>query len=207
MASKKLPINRGFYAQDTLIVAKDILGKMFVRYTPNGVLVGRIVETEAYRGTDDPSSHSYRGKTSRNEVMFGKPGITYVYFTYGNHHCLNIVTEKPEIPAAVLIRAIEPTKGIETMKRNRDVEKNIDISSGPGKLTKALQITRNDNNLDVTDPSSKINIFEPDEEEKFQIVQTTRVGIRLAQEFPWRFYIKGNPHVSKKQARFDLKNK
>jgi DNA-3-methyladenine glycosylase len=172
---------------------------VLVRRTPLEVFTGKIVETEAYRGTDDPASHSFRGKTNRNEVMFGKPGITYVYFTYGNHHCLNIVTERTDIPAAVLIRSIEPLKGIETMKRNRSVEKIIDVASGPGKLTKAFQITREDNNIDVTDFSSNISIHTPVEEKSFQIVQTTRIGIRLAQEFPWRFYIKENPHVSKRK--------
>ena len=199
MTFEKQPINRRFYTRDTLKVAKAILGKVLVRRTPLGILTGKIVETEAYRGTDDPASHSFRGKTSRNEVMFGKPGITYVYFTYGNHHCLNIVTEKTDIPAAVLIRAIEPLKGLESMKRNRSVEKIIDVASGPGKLTKAFQITREDNNIDVTDSSSNISIHTPAKEKSFQIVQTTRIGIRLAQEFPWRFYIKENPHVSKRK--------
>jgi|TARA_B100000315_G_scaffold47446_1_gene42271 DNA-3-methyladenine glycosylase len=199
MTFEKQPINRRFYTRDTLKVAKAILGKVLVRRTPLEVFTGKIVETEAYRGTDDPASHSFRGKTNRNEVMFGKPGITYVYFTYGNHHCLNIVTERTDIPAAVLIRSIEPLKGIETMKRNRSVEKIIDVASGPGKLTKAFQITREDNNIDVTDSSSNISIHTPAEEKSVQIVQTTRIGIRLAQEFPWRFYIKENPHVSKRK--------
>ena len=199
MTFEKQPINRRFYTRDTLKVAKAILGKVLVRRTPLGILTGKIVETEAYRGTDDPASHSFRGKTGRNKVMFGKPGITYVYFTYGNHHCLNIVTERTDIPAAVLIRSIEPLKGIETMKRNRSVEKIIDVASGPGKLTKAFQITREDNNIDVTDSSSNISIHTPAEEKSVQIVQTTRIGIRLAQEFPWRFYIKENPHVSKRK--------
>ena len=199
MTIEKQPINRRFYTRDTLKVAKAILGKVLVRRTPLEVFTGKIVETEAYRGTDDPASHSFRGKTNRNEVMFGKPGIAYVYFTYGNHHCLNIVTERTDIPAAVLIRSIEPLKGIETMKRNRSVEKIIDVASGPGKLTKAFQITREDNNIDVTDFSSNISIHTPVEEKSFQIVQTTRIGIRLAQEFPWRFYIKENPHVSKRK--------
>ena len=199
MTIEKQPINRRFYTRDTLKVAKAILGKVLVRRTPLEVFTGKIVETEAYRGTDDPASHSFRGKTNRNEVMFGKPGITYVYFTYGNHHCLNIVTERTDIPAAVLIRSIEPLKGIETMKRNRSVEKIIDVASGPGKLTKAFQITREDNNIDVTDFSSNISIHTPVEEKSFQIVQTTRIGVRLAQEFPWRFYIKENPHVSKRK--------
>ena len=199
MTFEKQPINRRFYTRDTLKVAKAILGKVLVRRTPLEVFTGKIVETEAYRGIDDPASHSFRGKTNRNEVMFGKPGIAYVYFTYGNHHCLNIVTERTGIPAAVLIRSIEPLKGIETMKRNRSVEKIIDVASGPGKLTKAFQITREDNNIDVTDSSSNISIHTPAKEKSFQIVQTTRIGIRLAQEFPWRFYIKENPHVSKRK--------
>ena len=147
------PVPRRFYNRDTLIVAPELLGKLLVRRESSGLLVGKIVETEAYRGVDDPASHSYRGKTPRNAVMFGAPGIAYVYFTYGNHYCLNAVTEDEGTPAAVLIRAVEPLEGVDLMMRNRGVEKLTEVGSGPGKLTKALQITREQNGCDLTDPT------------------------------------------------------
>lgn len=193
------PVPRRFYNRDTLTVAPELLGKLLVRGVSSELLVGRIVETEAYRGVDDPASHSYRGKTPRNAVMFGPPGIAYVYFTYGNHYCLNAVTEEEGTPAAVLIRAVEPLEGVDVMKRNRGVEKITEVGSGPGKLTRALQITREQNGCDLTDPSSELKICEPSEViGVFETVRTTRIGIRLAQDKPWRFYVKGNPHVSRK---------
>ncbi|MFQ6134229.1 MAG: DNA-3-methyladenine glycosylase [Nitrososphaerales archaeon] len=198
MSIAKTPVDRSFYARDTITVTKDILGRLLVRRTPEDLLIGRIVEAEAYRGADDPASHSYRGRTRRNEVMFGKPGVAYVYFTYGNHYCLNVVTEQAGVAAAVLIRAVEPLVGIEVMKKNRGVGSLTDLASGPGKLTKAFQITREDNGRDVTDASSPLTVCEPAELEEFKVVQTTRIGIRVARERPWRFYIQGNPHVSKR---------
>ena len=193
------PVPRRFYNRDTLIVAPELLGKLLVRRESSGLLVGKIVETEAYRGVDDPASHSHRGKTPRNAVMFGAPGIAYVYFTYGNHYCLNAVTEDEGTPAAVLIRAVEPLEGVDLMMRNRGVEKLTEVGSGPGKLTKALQITREQNGCDLTDPASDLKICEPSEAGKvFETVRTTRIGIRLAQDKLWRFYVKGNPHVSRK---------
>ncbi len=198
MSTAKTPVNRTFYERYTVTVAKEILGRLLVKRTPQGLLTGRIVEAEAYRGVDDPASHSYRGRTKRNEVMFGKPGVAYVYFTYGNHYCLNVVTEQDSVPAAVLIRAVEPLTGIEVMKKNRGVQRLIDLASGPGKLTKAFQITREDNGRDVADASSPLTVCQPAKPEEFKVVQTTRIGIRVATELPWRFYIQGNPHVSKK---------
>ncbi len=198
MSYTKDLVKRIFYENDTLTVARDILGKVLVRRTSEDLLMGRIVETEAYRGVDDPASHSYRGRTKRNEVMFGMPGVTYVYFTYGNHYCLNIVTEQKEVPAALLIRALEPLAGIEVMKKNRGLSRITDLTNGPGKLTKAFQIIYEHNGIDVTDPSSPIVIYEPSENKDFNVVQTTRIGIKVATERPWRFYIRGNPYVSRK---------
>ncbi len=160
-------VSRSFYEDDTRVVTKEILGKLLVRSSSEDLIMGRIVETEAYRGVDDPASHSFRGRTRRNEVMFGKPGVTYVYFTYGNHYCLNIVTEQKGVPAALLIRALEPLTGIEVMKKNRGLSRIVDLTNGPGKLTKAFQIIREHNGIDVTDPSSPIVIYEPSENKDF----------------------------------------
>jgi DNA-3-methyladenine glycosylase len=192
------PLKPIFYERDTLLVARDLLGKNLVRCLSNRLLVGRIVETEAYRGSDDPASHSFRGRTKRNEVMFGKPGIAYVYFTYGNHYCLNVVTEKEGIPAAVLIRAVEPLEGIEDMKLNRKVERLTEVGSGPGKLTKAFQITKSENGVDVTNILSPLIISKGSENNQFEAVQTTRIGIKVATKKPWRFYILRNPYISRK---------
>jgi DNA-3-methyladenine glycosylase len=198
MVAANDPLPRSFYARSTLTVAPQLLGKILVRSTSNGRMTGRIVEVEAYRGADDPASHSYRGKTRRNSVMFGEPGIAYVYFTYGNHHCLNFVTEKEGIPAAVLIRAVEPLEGIEAMKTNRGVDKLTALASGPGKLTKAFQITRAENGCNLTDSEAGLTVHEPREKKRFEIIQTARIGIRVALDKSWRFYIQGNPHVSKR---------
>jgi len=192
------PIEPLFYKRDTVSVAHDLLGKNLVRRLADSLLIGRIVETEAYRGSDDPASHSFRGMTKRNEVMFGKPGKAYVYFTYGNHYCLNIVIEEEGVPAAVLIRAIEPLEGIEEMRKNRGVENILEIASGPGKLTRAFQITKSENGSDVTKMSSLLTLCEAIENQQFEIVKTTRIGIKVATELPWRFYIRGNPYISRK---------
>jgi len=161
-------------------------------------MVARIVEVEAYRGRDDPASHAFRGLTPRNAPMFGEPGHAYIYFTYGNHYCLNITTQKPGSPGAVLVRAVEPLEGIALMRRFRPNVPDIQLTSGPGKLTKALAIDKALNEQDmtikgplyVTDPGPK----------SFEIRQSTRVGVSLGKERPWRFYINGNPYVSRRHG-------
>jgi DNA-3-methyladenine glycosylase len=130
----KRRLDRKFYNHPTLKVAKELLGKYLVIEKDGNYVSGKIVETEAYIGPDDPASHAYRGMTPRNKIMFGHPGYAYVYFTYGMHHCLNFVTERKRFPAAVLIRALEPTDGIEVMKKRRKVG---DPSLGWGLVLKA----------------------------------------------------------------------
>jgi len=188
-------LKRNFYARNSVEVAKELLGKLLVRELPEGRLIGKIVEVEAYRGSDDPASHAYRGKTPRNEVMFSKPGLAYIYFTYGMHYCLNVKAEKEGIPGAVLIRALEPLEGIKIMKKNRQTEKIKELTNGPAKLTKAMKITKELNGWDLT-KGKKLFICKPVFEEKFEIVTTSRIGISAGTEKPWRFYIKGNPFVS-----------
>ncbi len=192
---KALP--RRFYTRDTLTIAKELLGKHLIRYTLGMKLGGRIVEVEAYGGSDDPASHAYRGVTPRNQLMFRKGGFAYVYFTYGKHYCFNVVTGKQNVPGAVLIRALEPNEGLGTMKKNRRTRDVLNLTNGPGKLTEALNITGKQNGLDLT-RSKKLFICKSEEKEKFEVVFTKRIGIRVGVDKPWRFYLEDNRFVSRK---------
>jgi len=189
-----MKLGRQFYARSTEKVAKDLLGKILVYRTPKGVLKGKIVETEAYFSNNDPASHAYRKKTKRNYVMFNEPGTCYMYFTYGNHWMLNIVTEKVGVAGAVLIRALEPLEGIDIMKRNRGVNNITELTNGPGKLTKAFGLGKNHYGIDMT----KSNLYVENSREKPKIVTTTRIGISVGKEMPLRFYIKDSKFVSRK---------
>lgn len=191
------PLPRRFYIRETLTVAEELLGKKLVRHTDNTRLVGKIVEVEAYRGSDDLGSHAYRGMTPRNRLMFGKGGFAYVYFTYGMHYCFNVVTERQNAPGAVLIRALEPLNGIETMRKNRGNKNLLNLTNGPAKLTEAMNITKKQNGLDLT-RSKELFICEPKVKEKFEVVSTKRIGIKGGADKPWRFYIKNNKSVSRK---------
>lgn len=196
MPYKKLP--RSFYLRPTLTVAKDLLGKFLVRRSGKQTLIGKIVEVEAYLGEKDPASHTYRGKTKRNEVMFKEGGHLYVYFTYGMHFCANVVTEKEGIGHAVLLRAIEPVEGIELMKKNRGFttdKPDKNLTNGPAKLCEALGIARNENGTDLL--GVKIFITPGESILKKQIIQSTRIGIKKGVEKRWRFYIKVNEFVSR----------
>jgi DNA-3-methyladenine glycosylase len=156
---------------------------------------GRIVEVEAYRGLDDPASHAFRGQTARNAPMFGEPGHAYIFFTYGNHYCLNITTQAIGTPGAVLIRAIEPMRGLQIMRRLRPNVSDSNLTNGPGKLTKALGIDSAVNEVDMTKPG-QLFIAESDEE-SFKIAKSARVGISHGTDRLWRFHILGNPCVSR----------
>ena len=134
MKTDARPLALHFYNRSTLVVARELLGCNILFRNNDTLFSGRIVETEAYIGMDDPACHAAVGKTTRNAVMFGPPGISYVYFIYGMYNCLNVVTEEDGYPAAVLIRAIEPIKGIEVMQQNRNKTRLKDLGSGPGKL-------------------------------------------------------------------------
>ena len=185
------PLKRSFFERPTLKVAPDLLGKTIVlRQSRQKQKVGIIVEVEAYT-KDDPACHAARGKTSRNEVMFGPGGFSYVYFIYGMYHCLNFVTEKKETPGAVLIRALEIP------------DKDPRIASGPGKLCKYLKITKEHNSTDCCDEDSMLIVINNNflKNKKITIVQTTRIGISQAAEYPWRWYIDESRAVSKKDSR------
>ena len=174
-----------FYQRDTVIVAKDLLGKKLVRKIGNYEMSGIIIETEAYRHKDDPASHAFRKITDRNKVMFGEVGIAYVYFTYGMHYCFNVVAKKSKIPAgAVLIRGINPEKGIEKMEKNRNTKNLKNLTNGPAKLTQALEITKEQYGVDLT---KKLKIYIEDGMHIKKIKKSTRVGIKNGKEMLWNF--------------------
>ena len=174
-----------FYQRDTVIVAKDLLGKKLVRKIGNYEMSGIIIETEAYRHKDDPASHAFRKITDRNKVMFGEVGIAYVYFTYGMHYCFNVVAKKSKIPAgAVLIRGINPEKGIEKMEKNRNTKNLKNLTNGPAKLTQALEITKEQYGVDLT---KKLKLYIEDGIYIKKIKKSTRVGIKNGEEMLWNF--------------------
>jgi DNA-3-methyladenine glycosylase len=194
-------LDRSFYDRPTLKVAVDLIGKVLVRRLNGRNLAGKIVETEAYVGPSDLASHASRGKTPRTAVMFGPPGVSYVYMIYGFYFCLNAVTESEGHPAAVLIRALEPLENIRTMRTLRsNPQRDTNIASGPGKLCMALSIDKNLNAVDLA--AGKLWI-EDRSLEVCAIDAGPRVGVDYAGEYkdkPWRFYERGNPHVSRTRA-------
>jgi DNA-3-methyladenine glycosylase len=204
----KLP--RSFYLRPTLTVAKDLLGKYLIRKLGRRQLIGKIVEVEAYL-YNDPASHSYPGKTKRNEVMFSEGGHLYVYFTYGMHFCCNVVTEKKDKGCAVLIRAVEPGENIVVMQHLRkiDISKNqFNLTNGPAKLCQAFDLGRKENGTDLCGEkiwigTKKLSAPRPSIKahgsslSSIRVLSSTRVGITNGSEHKWRFYIKGNQWVSK----------
>lgn len=193
------PLPTEFYLQDTREAAKKLLGQLLVRTLPGGeVLSGVIVETEAYL-KDDPACHAYKGQTPRNAMMFGPPGHAYVYFTYGLHMMLNLVCAPEGTAEAVLVRALEPAEGIESMRVHRGgLAETKQLTNGPGKLAQALALTRLDHNgLDITALGSELYVL-PRPSAPFEIVETTRIGISQGMELPWRYYVRGNAYVSRK---------
>ncbi len=203
----KNKLDRCFYHRPTLEVARQLLGKEIVHETTKGIMRGRIVEAEAYIGAIDKAAHCYQNKrTTRTEVMFGPPGHAYVYLIYGMYHCFNIVTQAEGEAAAVLIRAVEPIEGTELMVHNRYVKSIGDLTraqvknltNGPGKLCGAMGIDRGLNGADLCDDSFYLT---EGADEPFEMITSKRINIDYAEEaidFPWRFYIKNNPHVSRK---------
>jgi len=200
--SKLTRLKRSFYKRDVLTVAKELLGKILVRTDSKILLAGKIVEVEAYDGSFDQAAHTYIGMTKRNEIMFGVGGYLYVYFTYGAHYCCNVVTGVKGQGTAVLIRALEPVNGIEKMHLNRygkyppDEKDKYNLTSGPGKVCKALGITRKDYGEDLV--RGRIYLLNREKIPDDKIVRTKRIGIKKSTELDWRFYIKDNPFVSRK---------
>ena len=189
----KLP--RSFYARPTLRVARDLLGKRLVRNYRSRRLSGIIVETEAYRGPEDVASHARHGEASRAAPMFGEPGHAYVYFTYGMYHCMNCVSEPKGSGTGILIRALEPAEGIETMRCRRGPKiSDHNLTNGPGKLAIALDITAKLNREDLL--GERLWIEEAPVVPSRKVGKSARVGISRGREYDWRFYIKDNPYVS-----------
>ena len=202
MTQKKNKIPKKFYERELHRVAKELLGKILVRKIGTVAVSGRIVEVEAYDGANDEASHSFKGRTMRNDVMFRGGGLLYVYFTYGMHFCANVVVGKEGDGKALLIRALEPMDGIELMAKNRFEKKNIterefiNLANGPAKLCKALSIYKNDNGKSLV--SDEIFIEEAEPVPDSEIIRTVRIGIKKSVDLQWRYYIKGNRFVSKK---------
>ncbi len=193
-------LKRDFFARDTLAVARDLLGQRLVRLLDGRRLSGRIVEVEAYVGEQDQASHARPGRTRRNAPMYGPPGHAYVYFIYGMHHCFNVVTEREGFPAAVLVRALEPLEGIDEMRAQRGGRPDLPLSSGPARLCQALDLDRRFDGVDLCAPNARLflekDINVPDE----TIATGPRIGVRgdqVAVTAPWRFYVRGNRHVSR----------
>jgi len=194
-----LPLSQSFFGRDTLIVARELLGKTLVRNPDGQRLSGLIVETEAYLGQNDSANHASKGRTPRTAVMFGPPGIAYVYFVYGMHYMFNVVTEAEGAPCAVLLRAIEPLQGRQTMQTLRG-HKLHHLTDGPARLCQALAIDRRFNRWDLTQGESlwlEDAPAIPDE----RVTAGSRIGIAYAsteaQQAPWRFWIKDNGYVSR----------
>lgn len=190
---RRLP--RPFYARPSTEVAPDLLGRLLVLRPPGGGrLVARIVETEAYE-EGDPASHSFRGRTERNAVMFGEPGHLYVYFTYGMHFCMNVVTGRSGEGSAVLLRAAEPLEGLDAMARRRGTRNARLLCSGPARLCEAFGVTRRQDGADLV-RGSDVYLLEGDPAGDPRIRVTTRVGVGGGSERPWRFLVEGDPFVS-----------
>lgn len=193
-----MPLAVSFYERTTDVVAADLIGRLLVRETTDGVMTARIVEVEAYFGEGDPASHACRGMTPRNSIMFGRAGRAYVYLNYGVHYLLNAVTGREGCAGAVLIRAVEPVAGIDRMLENRPVKNLVELTNGPGKLTKALHIDMRDNGVDMTAEESDLYIANGAPPEPLPISVSPRVGISSGKDMLLRFFVDGNPYVSKK---------
>lgn len=190
-------LSRNFYDRGPEIVAKDLLGKYLIRVIRGKFLIGKIVETEAYLPFDDPAAHSFKGKNEGNKSTFGPPGYAYIHSSR-HHTLLDIVNLSINIPGSVLLRALEPIEGITEMKKNRNSENLFNLTSGPAKLCQALNITKQEDGIDVTEVNSNLFIAR-DIYEKGEVLylKSPRIGISKAKELLLRYFIKNNPFVSK----------
>lgn len=188
-------IEKEFFEKSTLEIAKALIGKNLVRILDGEYLIGKIVEVEAYLDENDTASHARFGMTKRNTQMFMDPGNIYVYFIYGMYYCLNFVTEQKGKGSGILIRALEPIDGISIMQQNRKKESIIDLTNGPGKLCNALSIGLNFNGKSLFDKESEIYLI--DNNEKYLIASSNRIGVKNDLKEHLRFFIEGNKFVSR----------
>lgn len=209
MSSPLEAVPAQFYARPTLQVARDLLGCTLIHATTDGVLSGVIVETEAYVASTDEACHAFRGRTVRTAVLFGPPGVAYVYRSYGIHAMLNVVTEEEGTAAAVLIRALEPIAGEMSMRRHRGIVERAappHLTDGPGRLCQALDIRLEMNGFPLQRPPLYIVRPPEPQDERGPVIQTTRIGITRAMDLPWRFYLRESAAVSVRdraaEARF-----
>ena len=189
-------LSKGFFERDPAVVAEELLGKVIIRNLEGSILKGMIVETEAYYGAEDPASRARRGKLPHNRLMWEDPGTVFVYVVHGNN-LFNVVTMPRGIPSAILIRAVRPLEGIDTMMRNRKVKDLRNLANGPGKLCEALGITRDLNGLKVYDPKSPLRIVDSGIT-GLEVARSHRIGVREDLETPLRFYVRGSEFVSRK---------
>ena len=193
-------VERSFYDTDSVKVAPRLLNKILARRGPAGEILvsGRIVEVEAYRGDKDAASHAFKGETKRNAVMFGPPGKMYVYFTYGMHWCANLVCQPEGTAEAVLLRALAPMVGLDLIRSRRGASlPERDLMSGPARLCQGLDITRADDGADVVDGDLGLVVLDDGTPPPRRPGRSARVGIRLATEFRWRWFVEGDPNVSR----------
>jgi DNA-3-methyladenine glycosylase len=187
-----LPLPRRFYERDPAVVAKELLGKELVNRKA-GAVAGTIVETEAYFGRGDPASRASRRKTLLNEIMWGPGGLALVYMVHG-YWLFNVTADEPGVPGAVLVRALKPTRGVGLMRKRRPVS-DLNLTSGPGKLTRAMGITKHHHGADLTNPRSPVVIL-PRPREWFEIGTSHRIGVKEDLKRKLRFFVKGCPYVS-----------
>ena len=192
-------MNHLFFRQDTVELARKLLGCLLVHRTPDGIAGGMIVEAEAYVGAIDKACHAYRNRSERTEIMYHDGGYAYVYFIYGMHYCFNVVTGPEGEGNAVLIRALEPVIGLELMRKRRRMNQLRNLCSGPGKVCQALAITKNEYGLDLCAADSPLRLIRYRHISDAQSVATPRINVAYAEEaaaWPWRFYVKNSPYVS-----------
>ena len=192
-------MNHSFFRQDTVELARKLLGCLLVHRTPDGVAGGMIVEAEAYVGAIDKACHAYRNRSERTEIMYHDGGYAYVYFIYGMHYCFNVVTGPEGEGNAVLIRALEPVIGLDLMRKRRRMNQLRNLCSGPGKVCQALDITKNEYGLDLCNADSPLRLIQYRHVPDAKIVASPRINVAYAGEaaaWPWRFYVKDNPYVS-----------
>ncbi|MBA7634229.1 putative 3-methyladenine DNA glycosylase [subsurface metagenome] len=189
------PIPRAFYERDTATIARELLGKVLVHRASEGLTSGKIVEVEAYYGKGDPASRASRKRTRLNEIMWWHGGLAFVYMVHANW-LFNVTAEREGVPGAVLIRALEPVTGVKLMHGRRRVSSERGLTSGPGRLTQAMGITREHHGLGLTDARSELVIVEG-KVECFEVASSHRIGVSSDLERELRFYIRGNPFVSR----------